>query len=70
MDQADIDAAGSLLEREEDAAEAIVQEQEAEQARDEKLDTQAADEAKAAAAEAAAPAIEVTEDAGDAEEGA
>ncbi|MDE0800371.1 MAG: 50S ribosomal protein L9 [Rhodospirillaceae bacterium] len=73
MDQADIDAAGSLLEREEDAAEAIVQEQEAEQARDEKLDTQAADEAKAAAAEAAkaaVPAIEVTEDAGNAEEGA
>lgn len=64
MDQADIDAAGSLLENEEDAAEAVALGQEAEEARDEELDTQAADEAKAAAAEAAkaaAPAIEVTE---------
>lgn len=74
MDQADIDAAGSLLEREEDAAEAAVQGQEAEQARDEELDTQAADEAKAAAAEAAkaaAPAaIETTEETKDAEDNA
>lgn len=74
MDQADIDAAGSLLEREEDAAEAAVQGQEAEQARDEELDTQAADEAKAAAAEAAkaaAPAaIETTEETKDAEDDA
>ena len=74
MDQADIDAAGSLLEREEDVAEAVAQEQEAEQARDEELDTQAADEAKAAAAEAAkaaAPAaIETTEVAEGAEEDA
>ncbi|MEQ8508405.1 MAG: 50S ribosomal protein L9 [Rhodospirillaceae bacterium] len=42
-DQADIDAASNLLEREEDAVEAVAQEQEAEQARDEELDTEAED---------------------------
>ncbi|MEQ8735820.1 MAG: 50S ribosomal protein L9 [Rhodospirillaceae bacterium] len=40
-DQADIDAASNLLEREEDAAKAVAHEQEAEQARDEELDTEA-----------------------------
>ncbi|MDG2242948.1 MAG: 50S ribosomal protein L9 [Rhodospirillaceae bacterium] len=67
MDQADIDAAGALLEREEDAAEAIAQEHEAEQARDEELDTQPADEAKAAAEaeKTDAPAIEETKGAED-----
>ncbi|MGB1875868.1 MAG: 50S ribosomal protein L9 [Rhodospirillaceae bacterium] len=70
MDQADIDAAGALLEREEDAAEAVAQEQEAEQARDEELDTQAADEAKAAAEaeKTDAPAIEETKDTEDTED--
>lgn len=48
-DQADIEAAGKLLEREEDAAEAVALEQEAEQARDAKLDAEAAfDEYEAA----------------------
>lgn len=48
-DQADIEAASRLLEREEDAAEAVALEQEAEQARDAKLDAEAAfDEYEAA----------------------
>lgn len=53
-DQADIDAAGKLLEREEDAAEAVALEQEAEEARDAKLDVDAAFEAHEAEAGAEA----------------
>lgn len=51
-DEADIEAAGKLLEREEDAAEAVVLEQEAEQARDAKLDADAAFDEYEAATEA------------------
>ena len=52
-DQADIDAAAALLEREEDAAEAIAQEQEAEEARDAKLDRDATPDTESADSEPA-----------------
>ena len=52
-DQADIDAAAALLEREEDAAEAIFQEQEAEEARDAELDKDIAPDTKSADSEPA-----------------